>query len=40
MLIELEELDEIDLFGLFLESGIESLIVDINEDEKIVIERS
>ena len=38
--IKLEELDEIDLFGLFLESGIESLIVDINEDEKIVIERS
>ena len=38
--IKLDELDQIDLFGLFLESGIESLIVDINEDEKIVIERS
>lgn len=38
--IKLSELDELDLFGLFLEDGIENLIVEIGEGEKIVIERS
>jgi hypothetical protein len=35
----LEEIDELDLNTLFSEYGVDSLIVDINEDEKIVIER-
>ena len=38
--IKLSELDELDLFGLFLEDGIDNLIVEIGEGEKIVIERS
>lgn len=36
---KLEEIDELDLNTLFSEYGVDSLIVNINEDEKIVIER-
>jgi hypothetical protein len=36
---KLEEIDELDLNALFSEYGVDSLIVNINEDEKIVIER-
>jgi hypothetical protein len=35
----LEEIDELDLNTLFSEYGVDSLIVNINEDENIVIDR-